>query len=673
MDEEFLRDFAGKSELTSALRTVRTSGGGGIHAEAASGRDGEIPGGPAGAARGGAPSSREDGDEDGSPAHAAALERDRVAAAARAAAAAGAGHARSSPGRRSFPSSDPVDGPESPSQLSNHAPPGVVDQSPSDLSSAVSTSPGAANSLGLSRRNTHGGSSFTLAAEDNPTPQSVPPPTFGDQGNIGEKHVLVMVGLPARGKTHMAKRLCQYLRFFHGARTQVFNVGSYRRRMMGDAKADSEFFRGNGENDALRKSFARAALKDLVDFLFQEDLGSNLEQRASDSGRVAIFDATNTTRERREWIRSELDGLPLKLLFIESVCTDPDIIDRNIWQVKVNNEDYVTEADKKRAYDDFKKRIENYEAVYQPIDEEHLSFIKLINCGKKVEINNIHGFLCGRIVQFLTNMHATHQTIYLTRHGQSEYNYQGKIGGDSGLSIMGEKYALALAKYCVDHLTRDPRTGEPVPCRLWTSSLQRTILTARHIPHPKVKPTSQTSGFSSKHENKDWIQMSPRVLRNLDEIYAGVCDGMTYEEIEANYPEEFALRNENKLGYRYPRGESYLDVISRLDPLIQELESYQEPVLIVGHQGVLRLIYAYFTGMDRTEACNASIPLNTVIKLTPKTHECDEEREVLYAPTKEDLGAIAEGDERGGGVSPTAADGTNGINPFAANPEPPSY
>jgi hypothetical protein len=39
-----------------------------------------------------------------------------------------------------------------------------------------------------------------LAPEDNPTPQLVPPPTFGDQGNIGEKHVLVMVGLPARGE-----------------------------------------------------------------------------------------------------------------------------------------------------------------------------------------------------------------------------------------------------------------------------------------------------------------------------------------------------------------------------------------------------------------------------------------------------------------------------------------
>jgi hypothetical protein len=68
--------------------------------------------------------------------------------------------------------------------------------------------------------------------------------------------------------------------------------------------------------------FARAALKDMIDFLFQEDNVSYLEQRGFDSGRVAIFDATNTTRARREWIREQLDRLPLKLLFVESVCTD---------------------------------------------------------------------------------------------------------------------------------------------------------------------------------------------------------------------------------------------------------------------------------------------------------------------------------------------------------------
>ena len=45
--------------------------------------------------------------------------------------------------------------------------------------------------------------------------------------------------------------------------------------------------------------FARAALKDMIDFLFQSDVASCLEQRGFDSGRVAIFDATNTTRARR--------------------------------------------------------------------------------------------------------------------------------------------------------------------------------------------------------------------------------------------------------------------------------------------------------------------------------------------------------------------------------------
>ena len=64
--------------------------------------------------------------------------------------------------------------------------------------------------------------------------------------------------------------------------------------------------------------------------------------------------------------------------------------------------------------------------------------------GSKGSNSNTHAFrnfnsrlyLLGRIVQFLSNLHATHQTIYLSRHGQSEYNFQGKIGGDSGLSPM---------------------------------------------------------------------------------------------------------------------------------------------------------------------------------------------------------------------------------------------
>jgi hypothetical protein len=125
----------------------------------------------------------------------------------------------------------------------------------------------------------------------------------------------------------------------------------------------------------------------------------------------------------------------------------------------------------------------------------------------------------------------------------------------------------------------DPSTGESslrpiVPARLWTSTLKRTIDTARHIPHPVLE----------LRQGGVWHQMSPRVYRNLDEIFAGDCEGMTYKEIEETFNEESLLRKRDKLGYRYPRGESYLDLIARLDPLMHELESYTEPLLVVSHQ-----------------------------------------------------------------------------------------
>ncbi|VDO67642.1 unnamed protein product [Onchocerca flexuosa] len=49
---------------------------------------------------------------------------------------------------------------------------------------------------------------------------------------------------------------------------------------------------------------------------------------------VKIFDATNTTRERRCWLanfchREDRDP-PFRLFFIESICDDPDIINANI-------------------------------------------------------------------------------------------------------------------------------------------------------------------------------------------------------------------------------------------------------------------------------------------------------------------------------------------------------
>jgi broad specificity phosphatase PhoE len=82
-----------------------------------------------------------------------------------------------------------------------------------------------------------------------------------------------------------------------------------------------------------------------------------------------------------------------------------------------------------------------------------------------------------------------------------------------------------------------------VPVRLWTSSLKRSQLTARHISHPIL----MVDGYP-------FIQMKPRVWPNLEEIYAGACDGMTYEEITEKYSVEAQCRAKDKLAYRFPRG-----------------------------------------------------------------------------------------------------------------------
>jgi broad specificity phosphatase PhoE len=68
---------------------------------------------------------------------------------------------------------------------------------------------------------------------------------------------------------------------------------------------------------------------------------------------------------------------------------------------------------------------------------------------------------------------------------------------------------------------------------------------------------------------------------------------MTYQEIQEKYPEDFAARDLSKFSYRYPRGESYEDLVARLEPVIMELER-QENVLVIGHQAVLRCLLAYF-------------------------------------------------------------------------------
>jgi len=289
---------------------------------------------------------------------------------------------------------------------------------------------------------------------------------------------------------------------------------------------------------------------------------------------------------------------------VEIVNRDPKVIDANIRETKLRSPDYagVGEA---AALADFRSRIAHYDSTYVTLQEEEGSWIRLVDRGQQLLINQVYGWVFGRVVFFLANLQVTRRPVWLTRHGQSEYNVQGRIGGDSDLSPQGRAYAQELARYV--------RETYPVGSNLdvWTSTLRRTLQTAA--------PLGAEVG--------EW--------RALDEINGGECDGMTYAEIEVAMPREFAARQSNKLEYRYPRGESYLDVIQRLDRVLIELERYRTPVLVVAHRAVLRAMIAYFHQKPVEETPYLETPLHTVIQLTPTAYGCLEER-VLLGPQVSD-------------------------------------
>lgn len=344
------------------------------------------------------------------------------------------------------------------------------------------------------------------------------------------------------------------------------------------------FLATNLEAMEIRKKVADEALNDALAFLKSD-------------GEAAILDATNVTLERRRMVHQRVvDECGYKCIFIESICDNPEIIKNNIAEVKIHGPDYIGMPAEVAALD-FEKRIEHYFEAYTPMSDDlepDMTFFKVINAGDKLVIHKHEGNLQSRIGYWLMNIHAEKRTIYLTRHGESEMNVIGRIGGDCGLSPRGLEYKEALAKYINAQQIRG--------LKVWTSCLKRTIQTA--------------SGINAPQER--W--------KALNEINAGCCEEMTYEEIAAKYPKDYAAREKDKLTFRYPMGgESYEDVIFRLEAVIMELER-QENVLVVSHQAVLRCILCYFMDLPLEELPYVKIPLHTLIKISPVAYGCEIEQ-----------------------------------------------
>ncbi|HUW66121.1 MAG TPA: histidine phosphatase family protein [Spirochaetia bacterium] len=162
------------------------------------------------------------------------------------------------------------------------------------------------------------------------------------------------------------------------------------------------------------------------------------------------------------------------------------------------------------------------------------------------------------------------RTIYLVRHGEITTDGRQRFIGqvDIPLNAAGLKQAACL---------RDHLAGVEL-VHVFCSDLGRSLATARII--------------GEKHG------LEPVVRKDLREVGLGAWDGLTFEDVMTEHPEEFRQRGADIIHFRPPGGESFADCAQRVaGALAGILEGPEGDILLAGHAGVNRIIICLVLGM----------------------------------------------------------------------------
>ena len=469
---------------------------------------------------------------------------------------------------------------------------------------------------------------------------------------VSDRVVIAMVGLPARGKSYISKAIVRYLNFL-GCPAQLFNAGN-KRRQEGAAGVQAGFFNAsNLDAKAQRERMAMETLDDLLAWLHEV---TTLETGCA----CGILDATNTTKDRRERVRQRVarETPACKLIFLELVCNDPTILNDN-YKMKLSNEDYKGK-DPEAALRDFKERVRQYEMVYEPVDDAtectplHTAdsgeglmayqressgsavptppgLIQMIDAGRKLVVTQCEGFVINELLSLLHSIHLGRRCIWITLVGQTMNDLQGVLGGDSSLSHEGLQYARAVRDHILAReASEDLALGgghRPPPAMVLTGTLKRNVEMAEMLcaddatadallcseqanapssaaaePAAAAPATDAANGDGAGGAAPAQRRISLQ-LTKLNELCAGKLDSVTYEEMRELYPSEYQARSGDKLNYRYPGagGESYMDLIMRLESGILQLEQTRGNVVVACDRAVCRVLLGYFNGIADLE------------------------------------------------------------------------
>jgi 6-phosphofructo-2-kinase / fructose-2,6-biphosphatase 4 len=258
------------------------------------------------------------------------------------------------------------------------------------------------------------------------------------------------------------------------------------------------------------------------------------------------------------------------------------------------------------------RRIEMKIPTFETMSEKELNYVKMINAGQTFFYNNVSfNYLSHRIVFYLTNTHIKYRTTFFARAGSA--TDEESFRADAPLSQGGREYAKILCDTLEKHREQEradlvARGGPDLPPRpltIWTSTRLRTLQTAEPFGDRgyKVRQRSQMS------------QINP-----------GVCEKLSERALRRLYPEEVENHLLDPYHHRYPRAESYHDLAVRLEPIILELEREQNDLLIIAHESVLRVLYAYLMHCSTMDIPTLKFPRNEIIEIIPAAYQNDANR-----------------------------------------------
>lgn len=173
------------------------------------------------------------------------------------------------------------------------------------------------------------------------------------------------------------------------------------------------------------------------------------------------------------------------------------------------------------------------------------------------------------------------RTLVVMRHGRTSWNESGRAQGHADIELdeVGHAQAAAAAQVL----------ARLAPVRLWSSDLVRA--------RQSVAPIAEATG------------VTPEILPALREYDVGTRTGLTFDEFEAAFPDEYAAWLAGDESLTVPGAETTSDVRARLVPAMRsclDALGQGETGIVVAHGAALRVGVAGLLGwpdeMDETLA-----------------------------------------------------------------------